>query len=178
MSTLLIQAQRSGSLRFVGSFFLWLIGLGVLFEATRAWWVSVYMRPIAASAAAALRLAGQPAALTHVGYAEGVCLLAVDQVVYRVTFECTGIFALFLVTASILAFPARPRERLQGLVMAVPAFVAYSVFRMVVLGLVAHFSPGHIELFHLYVMVIANVAFAVSLWLLWTQGIPAQERPQ
>jgi exosortase/archaeosortase family protein len=166
-----MQAQRTGAIRFVAGFILWLAVLAVVFDLTRSWWVTGYMRPVTAAAAGGLRWLGQPASLAQVDYVDGVCLLAVEEVVYRVTFECTGIFALFLVTASILAFPARISERVNGVLMAVPAFTAYSILRMVVLGLVAHFSPHHIELFHLYVMVVANVGFAVALWLYWTQDL-------
>jgi hypothetical protein len=42
--------------------------------------------------------------------------------------------------------------------------------RLIILGLVAHWSPQHIDLFHLYIMVVANVGFVLALWLYWLQS--------
>jgi len=79
--------------------------------------------------------------------------------------------------AAVLAFPARGRERLRGVLIVLPAFFCYSVARMVILGLVAGIAPAHIELFHLYVMVLVNVGFVVALWLYWLDGVAVEVRP-
>lgn len=155
------------TVRFVASFVAWLAGFAIVFELSRSLWVHLYMLPLTRLARLALGLFGLPAQLVEPEAAAGYCLLQVEEVIYRVTFECTGIFALFLCLACILAFPTRNEARWHGLLLAIPAFVAYSALRLVILGLVAHWSPGHIDLFHLYVMVVANVGFVLSLWLYW-----------
>ncbi len=164
------QRDRS-TIRFVASFIGWLAGFAVLFEVTRDAWVHLYMVPLTRLAQVALGLFGLPAKLVEPEAAAGFCLLQVEQVVYHVTFECTGIFALFLCVASVMAFPVRLSTRLQGLLLVIPAFVSYSAVRLVVLGLVAHWSPTHIDLFHLYIMVVANVGFVVAVWLYWLHDV-------
>ena len=101
----------------------------------------------------------------------GYCELSLANVAYQVTFECTGIFALFMCVASVLAFPTTVSRRVKGLLLVVPAFACYSTMRLVILGLVAHFTPQHIHLVHLYVMVLVNIGFVLTLWLYWVREV-------
>ena len=168
MVTPALEALKGRStVRFVASFIGWLAGFAVVFELSRTLWVHVYMLPLTHLARLALGLLGLPAQVVEPTATAVFCLLQVEDIVYRVTFECTGIFALFLCLACILAFPTRGLVRFQGLLLVIPAFAAYSALRLVVLGLVAHWSPAHIDLFHLYVMVVANIGFVLGLWLYW-----------
>jgi exosortase/archaeosortase family protein len=157
-------------------FCLWIAGLALVFQWTRPLWVHAYMAPLTLVAETVLRGLGLQAAMGGPYVQEGLCTLAVSGVVYRVTFECTGLFALCMCIASILAFPTAPGARLRGLLFVVPAFAAYAALRIVVLGLVAHLSPAHIELFHLYVMVVANVGVVAALWFAWLRGIAGDVR--
>ena len=100
-----------------------------------------------------------------------MCELAVDDVVYQVTFECTGIFALFMCLAAVLAYPASFSSKTRGIALVVPAFVLYSVARLCIMGMVAHFAPTQIELFHVYVMVLVNIGFVLLLWLYWVREV-------
>lgn len=168
---------REAGPRFVWFFALWLGVFALLFETGRGAFVHGFMYPVAVCTAGALRLLGIDAVLGQMQITAGMCHLAVESVVYRVTFECTGIFALFMCLAAVLAFPTGRRERLRGVLLVLPAFFCYSVTRMVVLGLVAGLAPDHIELFHLYVMVLVNVGFVVTLWLYWLDGAKVEVRP-
>jgi len=169
MDLLTAHLGRTRVPRYVLAFGVWLALFAVMFHATRPFWVSFFMMPLAGIAEAGLSTLGLPANLGDPYASAGFCLLSVGTVVYRVTFECTGIFALFLCSASILAFPVTARARLQGLLLTIPAFVAYAALRLIIMGVVAHVSPSHIDLFHLYVMVVANVGFVLALWLYWLQ---------
>lgn len=162
-----VELRGRSSLRFVAAFAGWLGAFALLFEGGTTLWVRWYMVPLTRLAQGALALFGLPARLVEPVAGDPFCLLQVEQVIYRVTFECTGIFALFLCLASILAFPASWSARRRGVLLVVPAFIVYSTVRLVVLGLVAHWSPAQIDLFHLYVMVVANVGFVLTLWLYW-----------
>lgn len=153
--------------RYLLTFIAWLGVLALQFAWTRPVWVDVFMLPVTAAAELGLQMLGLPAQMGQPRPEEGVCTLAVGPVLYLVNFECTGIFALFLCLASILAFPASWRARAEGVAFVLPAFLAYASLRIIVLGLVAHLAPSHIELFHLYVMVVANVGFVLALWLSW-----------
>ncbi|MBT3344546.1 MAG: hypothetical protein HN712_23125 [Gemmatimonadetes bacterium] len=170
MTPALTALQGRAVVRFVASFVAWLAGFAIVFEFSRDAWVNLYMVPLTRLARLALVLFGLPARIVETEAATAFCLLQVEGIVYRVTFECTGIFALFLCMACILAFPTQRQIRFQGLALVIPAFLAYSVMRLIILGLVAHWSPQHIDLFHLYIMVVANVGFVLALWLYWLQS--------
>lgn len=170
------RAVREAGPRFFLFFLLWLGAFALLFEMRRTLFVHGFMYPVAACTAGALRLLGVDAMLGELQVSAGMCFLAVESVVYRVTFECTGIFALFMCLAAVMAFPAAKGARARGVALVVPAFFCYSVTRMVVLGIVASVAPAHIELFHLYVMVLVNVGFVVALWLYWLDGVVVEVR--
>lgn len=163
--------------RFLFGFAGCLILLAGAFEGLRPLLVHGYMWPVSRAAALVLNLLGIPASLGETEPQVGVCPLAVHGVIYLVTFECTGIFALFLCLAAVLGFPVPLGHRVRGVLLVVPAFATYSAARLVVMGLVARFAPEQIELFHLYVMVLVNLGFVLLLWLYWARaagGLPAR----
>lgn len=162
--------ERKG-VQFCTLFFAWLLVLAGLFELTRALLVELYMYPISYVAAWILSSMGINAYLGETLLASGVCQLAVSDILYLVTFECTGIFALFMCAASVLAYPASKMSKIKGISLVVPAFLAYSTLRLVVMGLVARFIPDQIELFHVYIMVLVNIGFVLLLWLYWVREI-------
>ena len=165
---------RHAGLRFVATFALLLGCMAVLFENWRAPWVDLFMYPVTYGAVSVLNALGIQAELSRLDQVGGACQLVLENVVYLVTFECTGIFALFICLASVLAFPVGPIHRVKGFGLVVPAFACYSVTRLVTLGLVAHFAPGYIHLFHVYVMVLVNVGFVLTLWLYWVRTASLQ----
>lgn len=166
--------------RFLLGFVGCLTAMVVGFEGLRPLLVHVYMWPVSRLAALVLNLLGVSAQLGPTAPEAGVCQLAVHHVVYLITFECTGIFALFLCLAAVLAFPVPLGQRARGVLLVVPAFATYSSARLVVMGLVARFAPARIELFHIYVMVLVNIGFVLLLWLYWARaagGLTARRQP-
>jgi len=165
-------AWRSNSgLRFCLLFVAWLGVMAVGFAWMRTYLAHLYMYPLSYAASVLLKVLGIQARLGALQLPVGVCELAVDDVVYQVTFECTGIFALFMCLASVLAYPASISCKTKGVAMVVPAFTLYSAVRLVIMGMVAHFAPTQIELFHIYVMVLVNIGFVLLLWLYWVREI-------
>ena len=165
--------EREG-LRFCAFFAGWLGGMALVFELLRAHLVDFYMYPVSFVAAWLLQGLGIDARLGQTLLAAGVCQLAVRDIVYLVTFECTGIFALFMCLAAVLAYPASPCDKLKGVALVVPAFVVYSTLRLTIMGLVARFVPAHIELFHVYIMVLVNIGFVLLLWMYWVREVAAE----
>ncbi len=162
---------RQAGLKFCLLFALWVAVMAVGFELFRPQLVALYMHPVSRGAALLLEAIGLQVRLSMLPSAAGVCELALDQVVYLVTFECTGIFALGLCLASVLAYPASPASKLKGVAVVLPAFAAYGTLRLATMGLVAHFLPSRIELFHLYVMVVVNLGFVFFLWSYWVHEV-------
>ena len=161
-------------LRFCVLFAVWLGGMAVAFQLLRPYLLFLYMEPLSTAAAWTLRQLGVPAHSSGPLLPVGICQLRVNEVVYWITFECTGIFALFLCLASVLAFPATLAAKSLGVALVAPAFVLYSIARLAIMGLVAWYAPERIALFHLYIMVIVNTGFVLLLWLYWIRAIVAR----
>jgi exosortase/archaeosortase family protein len=167
--------ERAG-LQFCALFVVWLGGLALLFELLRMPLVDFYMYPISYAAAWLLTGLGIDARLGEALLATGVCQLAVRDIVYLVTFECTGIFALFMCLAAVLAYPASLADKAKGVALVLPAFIVYSTLRLTIMGLVARFVPAQIELFHVYIMVLVNIGFVLFLWMYWVREVVVVER--
>ena len=163
--------KKNAGLRFCLLFAAWLVAMALGFEWLRPYLVHVYMHPLSYAAVWLLEVLGMDARLGLLHLSAGMCELAVDDVVYQVTFECTGIFALFMCLAAVLAYPASFSSKTRGIALVVPAFVLYSVARLCIMGMVAHFAPTQIELFHVYVMVLVNIGFVLLLWLYWVREV-------
>ena len=157
-------------------FAVWLGIMAMAFEWLRPQFAGFYMYPISYVAVQLLNLAGVDARLGETLLAAGVCELAVRDIVYLVTFECTGIFALFMCLAAVLAYPASVVHRIKGVVLAVPAFIVYSTLRLLVMGMVARFAPAQIELFHVYIMVLVNIGFVMLVWMYWLKEVVLSAR--
>lgn len=163
--------REKKALRFCALFAVYLTVLAVGFEYGQALWARVYMWPVAAAAAALLRLIGLEALLDLAALDQGYCELAVRQIVYRVTFDCTGVFALLVYGALVAAYPASARQRLEAVLTGVPAVTVFSCLRLVVLGIVAHVEPEWIELFHVYVMELATLGVMLYVWKYWVNRV-------
>ena len=155
------------SLRFLGLFAAGLAGLGGLFEGVPSLFQQLYMLPVSHLSTAFLQILSIDAILDTSRLSDGFCELAVSRIVYRVTFDCTGIFAVLAFAALTLAFPATIRQKAAGLALGLPAIFAFSVVRITVLGLVAGLEPAWIEVFHVYVMELATLGFMLFTWMYW-----------
>ncbi len=174
-----LRSKKGGDgLRFCLFFVVWLGIMALGFEWGRSQLVNLYMYPISYAATQLLNLVGIEAQLGEAFLAAGVCELAVRDIVYLVTFECTGIFALFMCLAAVLAYPASWADKVKGVVMVVPAFVVYSTLRLMIMGLVAYFDPARIDLFHVYIMVLVNIGFVLLLWMYWIREVVVEKRGQ
>jgi exosortase/archaeosortase family protein len=91
-----------------------------------------------------------------------------EQTSLRVIPECTGIFTLFIYLAAVLAYPATLGARAWGVTLGVGGVFLFSTARLVVLGVVGQAIPAWLTLFHMGLMVVANLGFALFLWLWWT----------
>ena len=140
------------SLRFVALFALGLACLGSVFEAAPTVFQHLYMLPVSHLSTALLQAVTVDAIIDTSHLGDGFCELAVSRILYRITFDCTGIFAVLAFTSLTLAYPATWQHKASGLALGLPAIFAFSVLRIAVLGVVATIEPDWIEIFHVYVM--------------------------
>ena len=133
------------------------------------------MYPVSYLAAALLNALGIAAELHTSALVAGFCDLVLGGVVYRIIHECTGIFALLIFLSQVFAYPTFFYHKMQGVLLGLPSFYLYSVLRLVILGVIAHFEPDLVELFHQYMMVLVNLGFLLFLWLNWIDQVVHRE---
>ena len=81
--------------------------------------------------------------------------------------ECTGLYTTIIYIAIIGAFPARPSEKLIGLLVGAPAIHALNLARMVFISLVLYHRRDLFEFFHGYLWQVGFVIFMLLLVILW-----------
>ena len=163
--------RENRALRFCALFAVYLAVLAAGFEYGQALWARAYMWPVSAAATSIMCALGLEAVLDVSALDLGYCELAVRQIVYRVTFDCTGVFALLVYGALVAAYPASGRLRVEALLTGVPAVAVFSCLRLVVLGVVAQVEPAWIELFHVYVMELATIGVMLYVWKHWVNRV-------
>ena len=162
---------KQPAIRFCLLFVLTLGGLALLSEQWQILFGRVYMLPVAKTATFLLNLLAIPAELNTAPLAQGYCELGFNKIIYRVTFDCTGLFALLVFLALTAAYPTAVRKKGSALLIGVPAVFAFSVLRVAFLGIVAYLNPKWIELFHVYVMELATIGFMLFVWKYWINEI-------
>lgn len=82
---------------------------------------------------------------------------------------CNGLEAILVFVAGVLAFPARWRARLLGIVAGFVAVQVLNVVRIVSLYYVGVWRPEWFTTAHVLIWQTVVILFAVVLWLLWVQ---------
>ncbi len=85
----------------------------------------------------------------------------------RIGHECTALVPMVILSAAVLAYPSRTREKLQGLGIGLPVLLALNFVRVVTLYYVGVFIPGFFETAHFVVWQSVMVISVIVLWLLW-----------
>jgi len=159
------------AIRFCGRFALFIVAQIVVYELLPTIFSTFHLLPISWLATQILVLIGVPAELVTRHLAAGFCRLDLAGAQYAVTHECTGILAVFVVGAAVMAYPVALRARVRGLALAVPAVSLFGILRLVILGVVAQSRPEWIEVFHVYIMELATLAFAMFVFIYWIEDM-------
>lgn len=159
------------AIRFCLYFTAILSALAAFFYVNQTLFAAYYIRPMVYLASFVLYLVGIESKVDITGLSQGFCDLELNAVAYRVKHECTGLFANAIFLSAVLAYPAAAGKRAMGALTGISAFCAFGVLRIVLMAFVAVFSPAHIELFHIYVMVVVSLGFAGALWIYWVDAI-------
>ena len=164
-----ILAQRS--IRFCLFFIACLAALALVFELSESFFAWVYMYPVSRTATELLGLMAFDATLDTTPLPFGFCEMILGNIVYRVTFDCTGLFFMLVFLALTTAYPTSLKEKGFALALGVPAIFVFCTMRLVVLGVVAYTEPAWIELFHVYVMELATLGFMLYVWKFWINSL-------
>ncbi|MBT3346397.1 MAG: archaeosortase/exosortase family protein [Gemmatimonadetes bacterium] len=165
--------ERGKALRFCARFCAWLGGMALLFPWVDVVMARLHLLPVAAVAGILMGLAGVGVDLDTSTVASGHATLEIGRVTYLVTHACTGIYALVLLIAAVMAYPCSGADRLRGFALGIPALCAFGALRLFVLGIIAQLQPAWIDLFHEYIMEVVSVAFVLYVWIHWIDRIVA-----
>ena len=142
----------------------------VLFSHYQELVVLVYVKPLSEVASFLLQGIGIPSVVTT-DLQAGACTLLLGMTAYWITRGCTGLFTSALFVSGILSCPFDARKKLIGLLIGIPAFFVFGILRVVIMGVVAVTLPARVEVFHVYIMAIANLGFAMFVWIYWFNRI-------
>lgn len=156
-------------LGFCALFAAYAAALALAFDHWEAGIGPLCLYPVSRAAGAVLDAIGVATLLDARQLAGGLCVLTMEATVFHVTYECTGISALVIYLAAVLAHPTTAAHRVVGVLLGGSALFAYSVLRLVVLGVIARLSPEHTQFFHVYLLVLMNVGFMLYLWSSWVR---------
>ena len=152
---------------FIGTFVGILVLMTITFDFLAFIYRPVLLVPISYSGYGILKILGAPLSFTGPLGIPGFCEYRLPHYTLVVTFGCTGIYALFILLAGIIAFPKSLKIKLMGILLAVPSFYVYSILRLVIIGAVGNWFPDWIDFVHSYLMEIINIAFVMSIFVLW-----------
>lgn len=80
---------------------------------------------------------------------------------------CNGIYALAIVLAGVIAFPARWKPKLAGLVMATVFIMALNYVRLLTLWYAGTSFAYLFDTIHLYVWEFVIIALGAGFWYFW-----------
>jgi exosortase/archaeosortase family protein len=92
---------------------------------------------------------------------------------FNVVPDCGAIPSISIFVAAVIAFPARVRSRVLGVLLGVPILYGVNIARLACLAVIGAYdtTPGH-EIFtfvHEYLWQGIYVVFVVIVWLLWVE---------
>jgi archaeosortase B (VPXXXP-CTERM-specific) len=89
------------------------------------------------------------------------------QFSYQIVDLCTAVMPMLILTAAILAYPSRVKEKLVGLLIGLPGIFIVNQVRLISLFYIGLYAPGIFETAHLLVWQSLMILLAIGLWLIW-----------
>jgi archaeosortase B (VPXXXP-CTERM-specific) len=89
------------------------------------------------------------------------------QFSYQIVDLCTAVMPMLILTAAILAYPSRVKEKAVGLLIGLPGIFIINQVRLISLFFIGVYAPGIFETAHLLVWQSLMILLAIGLWLIW-----------
>jgi archaeosortase B (VPXXXP-CTERM-specific) len=90
-----------------------------------------------------------------------------SQFAFQIVDLCTAVMPMLILTAAILAYPSRLKEKAFGIVMGLIVIFVINQVRLVSLFYIGAYAPGIFETAHLLVWQSLMILLAVGIWLVW-----------
>ena len=85
--------------------------------------------------------------------------------------ECTGAYEIIIFWAAVIAYPARWRAKLWGIVGGMMALLVINIFRMMFLVAAGSRWPEAFDFLHVYFWQATLILMIVTVWVLWIRLI-------
>ena len=89
--------------------------------------------------------------------------------------ECTGAYEIIIFWAAVIAYPARWRAKVWGIIGGMFALLAINVFRMMFLVAVGSRWPDLFDFLHIYFWQATLILMIVTVWVTWIKLIANRE---
>jgi len=85
----------------------------------------------------------------------------------QVVLECAAAYQILVFCAAVIAFPAKAKPKLLGILLAVPLFYFIDLLRISTLLIVGNYGPEFFDFVHLYTGQIFVIFIVILAWLAW-----------
>jgi archaeosortase B (VPXXXP-CTERM-specific) len=89
------------------------------------------------------------------------------QFAFQIVDLCTAVMPMLILTAAVLAYPSRVKEKIIGLLVGLLGIFVVNQIRLVSLYYIGIYAPGIFETAHLLVWQSLMILLAIGLWLIW-----------
>ncbi len=156
-----IIANNQEAVRFLGLFLLLTVSFFVLYYLFQASleWILIATAQVTGFLANVIGLTVS---------VDGV-LISLGNMDIEIIHECTGIFALMIISSSILAYPTEMKKKAIGLAVVIPLILGLNLIRLLVLVYIGMFHTDLFDLVHSYLWQGTFLIFIILAWFLWIE---------
>ena len=96
-------------------------------------------------------------------------ILSLGTIDFEIIHECTGIFAIMIISSSILAYPTQYKQKIIGIIFIIPLILSLNIIRLLILIYVGKFHINLFEIVHSYLWQGTFIIFIILAWFLWIE---------
>jgi len=163
--------KKSNLCLYLLIFIVILILFTVTFDSLSFIYSPIVLYPISYGGFLVLKVIGIPVIFDGPFGEPGFFEYQLPYTVLQITFGCAGIFALFILLAGIIAFPCLLKLKCIGIILSIPCFYMYSIFRLVFIGIIGYLFPSLLNFVHSYFMEIINIVFIMFVYIIWIRYV-------
>lgn len=96
-------------------------------------------------------------------------ILASESMNFEIIHECTGIFAIMIITSSIIAYPTALKEKMMGILFVIPLILGLNLIRIIVIIYIGKYHTHLFEYVHSYLWQGTFIIFIILAFFLWIE---------
>ena len=127
-----------------------------------------YTALVARASGAALRVLGEPAAVTG-------CVVSSPRFAVTIYNGCNALITSLIFIAGVLAFPARWTAKLVGVVGGLVVIQILNLIRILSLFYIGIYLPNYFNNAHIYIWQSLIIIAGVALWVVWVHKFTVRD---